>query len=221
MRRGLLIAVSAGALAVMIASLVSAADEQTAGERMVEPRVPETPGLETDFGELDDGVRTFEVTASEVEHQIANFPIQNVRVWGYNGSTPGPTLIAHEGETVRVELTNDLEHPTTIHFHGMHMPNEDDGVSGISQVHPVPPGEDHVYEFEPGHAGTFAYHAHTNGAAQTLAVWRACSWSCPIKSLPRRGSTATSSSPCRSSPPIRRDSWSSPSPITTTSASAP
>lgn len=163
MRRGLMVAVIAAAVGVMIASVVGARDE-----RKVEPPVPETPGVETEFGELADGVRTFEVTASEFAHQVANFPVETVRVWGYNESTPGPTLVAYEGETVRVELSNDLEDPTTIHFHGMHMPNEDDGVAGISQVHPVAPGEEHVYEFEPGHAGTFAYHAHTDGAAQTL-----------------------------------------------------
>ena len=106
--------------------------------------------------------------ASEFRQRIANFPIQEVTVWGYNGSTPGPTLVARHGETVRVVLENRLPVPTTMHFHGMHAPNEDDGVAGISQVEPVPPGGSHVYEFTPGHPGTFAYHAHTDGAVQIL-----------------------------------------------------
>lgn len=165
MRRILVVASGVVVIGVLIASMVAA---QSGGP--VEPPVPETPDLETDLGELDgdSDVRTFEVTASQITHRIANFPLQTVQAWGYNGSTPGPTLVAYEGETVRVELQNDLDVPTTIHFHGMHMPNEDDGVAGISQVHPVAPGDDHVYEFEPGHTGTFAYHAHTNAAAQTL-----------------------------------------------------
>jgi FtsP/CotA-like multicopper oxidase with cupredoxin domain len=158
-----MVAVSAAVLGVLIASVVAAQ-----GERQVEPTVPETPGVATEFGELEGGVRTFEVTASEIEHRVANFPFETVRAWGYNGSTPGPTLVAYEGETVRVKLQNQLDEATTIHFHGMHMPNEDDGVAGVSQVEPVPPGESHLYEFEPGHVGTFAYHAHTNGAKQTL-----------------------------------------------------
>lgn len=158
-----MVGVVGAALGLLVASVVAAQ-----GEREVEPTVPETPGVETDLGELADGVRTFEVTAEEVPHRVANFPVETVTVWGYNGSTPGPTLVAYEGETVRVELENELEEPTTIHFHGMHMPNEDDGVAGVSQIEPVEPGEEHAYEFEPGHAGTFAYHAHTNGAKQTL-----------------------------------------------------
>lgn len=57
---------------------------------------------------------------------------------------------------------------TTIHFHGTHMPNEDDGVAGISQPDPIGPGETFTYQFTPEHSGSFAYHSHTDGAVQEL-----------------------------------------------------
>ncbi|MBX9578818.1 MAG: multicopper oxidase domain-containing protein [Gemmataceae bacterium] len=119
-------------------------------------------------GTLVGNTRSFELTASQFTQQIANFPIKTAQVWGYNNSTPGPTLIANEGEAVRVTITNRLPEPTTIHFHGMHQPNEDDGVAGISQPNPIQPGETFTYEFTPGHAGTFAYHSHTKSAVQEL-----------------------------------------------------
>lgn len=124
--------------------------------------------MPTDLGTLDGTVRAFELSAEQFTRQIANFPIKTAQVWGYNGSTPGPTLIAYEGETVRVRVTNNLPVPTTVHFHGMHESNEDDGVAGISQVEPIQPGQTFTYEFAPGHQGTFAYHSHTSSAVQEL-----------------------------------------------------
>jgi FtsP/CotA-like multicopper oxidase with cupredoxin domain len=132
------------------------------------PVVPETPSVPTLTGTLIGNTRAFELTASQFTQQIANFPIKTAQVWGYNGSTPGPTLIAYEGETVRITITNKLPEPTTIHFHGMHEPNQDDGVAGISQPNPIQPGQTYTYEFAPGHQGTFAYHAHTDSAVQEL-----------------------------------------------------
>lgn len=131
--------------------------------------IPETPSLTTDSGVLKDGVRTFRLEAAEFEQQIANFPLKRARVWGYNGSTPGPTFVAYEGEQVAFVLTNKLSEATTIHLHGLHEPNEFDGVAGISQVKSVQPGETFSYgPFVPGHAGTFAYHAHAKSAVQEL-----------------------------------------------------
>jgi FtsP/CotA-like multicopper oxidase with cupredoxin domain len=114
-----------------------------------------------------DGAREFHVTAQVVVQQLATFPFSNAEVWGYNGSTPGPTAIAYEGEMIRFVVQNDLPVPTTVHFHGMHAPNEYDGVAGISQA-PIPPGGSFTYAFTPAHAGTFAYHAHTDDAVQEL-----------------------------------------------------
>lgn len=136
--------------------------------------VPVTPSLPTDRGVVDEqGVRTFEVTASEFTQKISNFPLQTATVWGYNGSTPGPTLIANEGEAIRIILNNNLppgeNSDTTIHLHGLHQPNEFDGVAGISQPDPIPPGGSFTYgPFVPRHSGTFSYHSHTHTAVQDL-----------------------------------------------------
>ena len=79
---------------------------------------------------------------------------------------PRPTAIATEGERLRFIATNNLPEATTVHFHGMHQPNDNDGVAGISQPTPIAPGQIFTYEFTPGHPGFFAYHAHTSDAKQ-------------------------------------------------------
>lgn len=79
-------------------------------------------------------------------------------VFAYNGHVPGPTLDVREGDHVIVHFRNDLPEPTTVHWHGIHLPFESDG----SPFHPIKPGETHDYEFtvRPGTAGTYWYHPH-------------------------------------------------------------
>ncbi len=79
-------------------------------------------------------------------------------VFAYNGRVPGPTLDVREGDHVIVHFRNDLPEPTTVHWHGIHLPFESDG----SPFHPIKPGETHDYEFtvRPGTAGTYWYHPH-------------------------------------------------------------
>jgi FtsP/CotA-like multicopper oxidase with cupredoxin domain len=79
-------------------------------------------------------------------------------VFAYNGRTPGPLLEVREGDRVVVRFRNDLPEPTTVHWHGLHLPFTQDG----SPFQPVAPGEEHVYEFtiQPGTAGTYWYHPH-------------------------------------------------------------
>jgi len=78
--------------------------------------------------------------------------------FAYNGQVPGPTLDVREGDHVIVHFKNDLPEPTTVHWHGIHLPFESDG----SPFHPIKPGETHDYEFtvRPGTAGTYWYHPH-------------------------------------------------------------
>lgn len=133
---------------------------------LVPPTIPTTPSLQTLLGTPSGNTRTYTLTAAQFTQKIANFPVKTVQVWGYNGSTPGPTLVAYLGEQVRVILHNTLPVPTTLHFHGMGEPNEDDGVAGISQPIPIPPGGTHVYQFTPKFVGTFAYHSHDDIAVQ-------------------------------------------------------
>lgn len=89
-----------------------------------------------------------------------------VDTWAYNGQVPGPLIRATEGDTVRVTLVNELPEPTTIHWHGGHVPSAADGVAPFTQV-AVQPGERFTYEFTAWHAGTFMYHTHHNSIEQT------------------------------------------------------
>jgi len=80
--------------------------------------------------------------------------------WTFNGQAPGPELRIKQGELVEVTLINrDIEEGATIHWHGLDVPNAEDGVAGATQD-AVMPGERHVYRFVPEQAGTFWYHSH-------------------------------------------------------------
>jgi FtsP/CotA-like multicopper oxidase with cupredoxin domain len=86
---------------------------------------------------------------------------KEVRLWGYNGSMPGPTLEATVGDRVRIVLKNELPEPTSIHWHGLEVPNHMDGAGGVTQ-RPVPPGDSFVYEFTLHQVGTYMYHTGFN-----------------------------------------------------------
>jgi FtsP/CotA-like multicopper oxidase with cupredoxin domain len=86
-------------------------------------------------------------------------------VWAYNGSVPGPALRMRQGEPARVVVENRLAEDTTVHWHGIRLPNAMDGVPGLTQP-PIKSGENFVYEFTPPDAGTFWYHPHVNGLEQ-------------------------------------------------------
>ena len=156
--------------AAVVAAVIAGgcSDGATGPNANVTPTMPVTPDVVDLPSQVVNGAREFHVTASVFQQQLATFPFQKAEVWGYNGSTPGPTAIAYDGEKIRFVVTNNLPEPTTVHFHGMHEPNEDDGVAGISQPTPIPVGATFTYEFTPGHTGFFAYHAHTNSARQEL-----------------------------------------------------
>jgi manganese oxidase len=108
--------------------------------------------------ELLDGVRVFKLTADEIAWPITD----DVKVYAmaYNGQVPGPMIRVKAGEKIRVVFTNKLAEPSTIHWHGVDVPIEMDGVVGISQD-PVPPEGTFNYEFTvPNTPGTFFYHTH-------------------------------------------------------------
>jgi FtsP/CotA-like multicopper oxidase with cupredoxin domain len=79
-------------------------------------------------------------------------------LWGYEGTVPGPVLRARLGEELRVRLINKLSEPTSIHWHGVRVPNPMDGVPGLTQA-AVEPGASFEYVFRATEAGTFWYHA--------------------------------------------------------------
>jgi FtsP/CotA-like multicopper oxidase with cupredoxin domain len=108
-------------------------------------------------------VKVFTLTAEEVQWEF--IPGKAVTAWGYNGQIPGPEFWVDEGDRVRVNFTNNLPVPTTIHWHGIAVPNEMDGIPGVTQD-PIEPGETFVYEFEAKPFGTFWYHSHFDSARQ-------------------------------------------------------
>jgi FtsP/CotA-like multicopper oxidase with cupredoxin domain len=108
-------------------------------------------------------VREFEIVAAPTELSLVDG--KPLRVWAYNGQVPGPTLRVKLGETVRVKFTNKLPQDTTIHWHGVRLPNAMDGVPYVTQP-PVPPGGTFVYEFTPKDAGTFWFHPHVRSSEQ-------------------------------------------------------
>ena len=86
-------------------------------------------------------------------------------VWAYEGTVPGPELRFRQGDRLRVALHNKLEAPTTIHWHGIRLPNAMDGVPHATQP-PVAPGGSFTYEFDLPDAGTYWYHPHAQSDRQ-------------------------------------------------------
>lgn len=112
-----------------------------------------------------DPVKQLALTARPAHVRMIGDSHPPTEVWGYDGRVPGPEIRVRQGEPVRIVVTNDLPQDTTVHWHGIRLPIEMDGVPGISQP-PIRPGESFVYEFTPPDAGTFWYHPHANSLEQ-------------------------------------------------------
>ena len=107
-----------------------------------------------------DGTKRFELTASIVDWEVA--PGQVVQAWAYNGMVPGPRIDVEVGDTVEVEITNDLPIGTDIHWHGIDVPFDQDGVAPITQE-VVMPGETYTYRYTVNEQAVGMYHAHAHG----------------------------------------------------------
>jgi FtsP/CotA-like multicopper oxidase with cupredoxin domain len=114
------------------------------GDRPLEPRI-------------EDGAKTFDLTVSVIEWNI--LPDQSVEAYAFNRQVPGPRIRVTEGDRVRINVTNELPEATSVHWHGMILPNEMDGASDVTQK-PIEPGETFAYEFTATEAGTYFYHSH-------------------------------------------------------------
>lgn len=90
---------------------------------------------------------------------------RDTAVWAYDGVVPGPELRVRQGERLRVTVRNGLEEETTVHWHGIRLPNAMDGVPHLTQK-PIGPGESFEYEFELPDAGTYWYHPHQRSFEQ-------------------------------------------------------
>jgi hypothetical protein len=115
------------------------------GDRILSPRI-------------ENGVKVFDLDASVIRWNI--LPRVQVGAYAVNRQVPGPRLELTEGDHVRINFTNHLPEPATMHWHGLVVPNRMDGPGYITQD-PVPPGGRYVYEYVVQQAGTYFYHSHT------------------------------------------------------------
>jgi FtsP/CotA-like multicopper oxidase with cupredoxin domain len=131
---------------------VKAFPEKTEGKgnQLLEPR-------------MEGDTKVFDLTASEIQWEVEKGKL--VTAWAYNGQVPGPQIRVREGDRVRVNLKNELSESTVVHFHGLEVPVEMDGVPFITQP-PVKPGGSFAYEFTVPNAGSHMYHSHHNSAMQ-------------------------------------------------------
>lgn len=173
-RRNFLAVAGSAALMVPVAHLLAQEDKNKAtSDGSTKPFIPPggslgyRPVITTNGATLPwrmvDGVKVFHLTAEPVTHEFAPGLVANC--WGYNGRVHGPTFECVEGDHVRIYVTNRLEAPTTVHWHGIFVPSGMDGVGGVSQK-AIQPGETYKYEFTLKQHGTFMYHAHHDEMTQ-------------------------------------------------------
>lgn len=117
----------------------------------------ETPDLPKLPWEMDKDVKVFHLIPEVVKREF--LPGSTFDVWGFNGSMPGPTIEVMEGDRVRIVVENRLPEATSIHWHGLEVPIEMDGVMGLTQD-AIEPGGAFTYEFTLHQNGTFFYHSH-------------------------------------------------------------
>jgi len=140
--------VTVGALAVFTAAPASKAAPPPA-ENWTSPPLLQNTSAKPGVVELD-------LTASPTRVEL--LPGKSTEAWAYNGTVPGPTIELREGDFVTIHFHSKLPQPTTVHWHGLHLPAGADG----SPLNPVMPGTSHDYVFRvaPGSAGTYWYHPH-------------------------------------------------------------
>ena len=100
---------------------------------------------------------TYNLTVDMVTIDTGQFTRSGI---GYNGATPGPVLRFKEGEEVTINVTNNLKESTSIHWHGLILPLEQDGVPGLSYAG-IAPGETFTYRFPIVQSGTYWFHSHS------------------------------------------------------------
>ena len=115
---------------------------------------------------LPDGTKVFELTADEIRWETKPGVVRDGMA--YNGQIPGPQIHADLGDRIRIVLHNELDEPTALHSHGLILPNEMDGVPGLTQPS-ILPGESFTYEFELRNSGSHMYHSHFNSAEQVTS----------------------------------------------------
>lgn len=120
---------------------------------------------------VENGVKIFELKTSVIKWNI--LPYEQVMAYAFNEQVPGPRLRVTEGDRVRIIVTNNLPESTTVHWHGLILPNNMDGPANITQP-PIEPGQSYTYEFTTQQSGTYFYHTHDRAdRQQTLGLYGA------------------------------------------------
>lgn len=147
-----------GAAAVGTAAACGSSDGSSGGSTVVGPDSRAVDRYAAQLRKRFPNGRTVSQTLTAAPTQL-DLAGSDTTAWVYNGQLPGPTLRANVGDRVRVRLSNQLPEPSTIHWHGLAIRNDMDGVPNVTQE-PVAAGSAYDYEFIPPHPGTFWYHSH-------------------------------------------------------------
>ena len=156
------IAAAVGSIAVLIV-LLALVVGYSGGLTLRKGVQPIPPSGQASAPATGGAIRDFELTAAPSTLNLK--PGFEVPAWSYNGSVPGPELRVTTGDLVRVTFHNQLPVATTIHWHGVPLPNGQDGVPGVTQD-AIPPGQTITYAFIAPRAGTYWYHPHQKSAEQ-------------------------------------------------------
>ncbi|WNZ10819.1 multicopper oxidase domain-containing protein [Streptomyces sp. 11x1] len=140
------------------------------------PSAVGAPGEAKDLGdgtrlapyEVVDGVKVFKLHAAPVSWETAPGKVR--QAYAFNGIVPGPVIRVNEGDPVRIVVENDLPEPTAVHWHGMDLPNSQDGVPGLTQPE-IEPGESYTYEWKAISPGTHWYHSHMHGEQEGKGLY--------------------------------------------------
>jgi FtsP/CotA-like multicopper oxidase with cupredoxin domain len=155
------------------ASVSPSAPAATPAPSVANANTVTTQGLvPSHFIDTNDDPNVVEVKLVAAEGTLQYLAAGSAAIWGYRDgaapqsavSVPGPTIDAKQGQRVLVHFTNQLPEATTIHWHGVRVPNHADGTTAVQMV--VEPGETYDYEFIASDAGTFWYHPHVNASVQ-------------------------------------------------------
>ena len=167
MAEGAVAAGASGAAGATGSHAAMTVEEMLDGHREgVEAFPAETEGLGNRRLEpiIEGGDKVFRLTAEEVRWETK--PGVFVDAMGFNGTVPGPEIRVHPGDHVRIVVSNEMSQPTTLHLHGVTVPNDMDGVPFITQD-PILPGGFFVYEFDVvDQPGMYVYHSHFNSTEQ-------------------------------------------------------
>lgn len=151
------------ALGIILAACSQNPSGTSDKEQSTEPEISREAVKVRTVDTADRKVNEINLTAKEAKWALS--PDKTITAWTYNGTVPGEQIRVAEGEVVKVNLKNELKKPVTIHWHGIPVPNTEDGIPGVTQD-AIEPGDTYTYEFVANDPGTYWYHSHQNGVEQ-------------------------------------------------------